>query len=224
MPVEFRPGKYFLPIGTVDIKGNGKIKVKYYDFGPGIAAPHLVKGLFDHLGTSKIPKFAELVGDKSKFDDLTGKCEKYALSLINLLELIVNDVKELKIKLNFHDEIMPGLNRSFIVTIWQDTICNAGGNSWINDSWYKTPKSMPGTNLFKLDCGGYTLGLSQSEKTLETFKSHHKKLRNKCAKHKLAEDISFQDREIGDLVRLIRERLLEFTDMQFLPGTCDLCR
>ena len=170
LPIEFRPGKYYLPIGALEIKENGEMKVKYHDLGAGIAAPHLVDGLFDHLSTSGSPEFAELVGDEGKFSDLTDKFEKYALALIDLLKLITDEVKELKTKVNFHDEIRDGLSRWFIITIWEDAISNANSNSWINDSWYKAPKSIPDTNLLKLDCGGYTLGMARVKKPLKRLK------------------------------------------------------
>jgi hypothetical protein len=224
LPIEFQSGKYYLPIGAVEIKENGKIKVTCHDLGAGIAASHLVKGLFDHLGTSGSLKFSELVGDEGKFSDLTDKFEKYALALIDLLKLITAEVKELKTKVNFLDEIRDGLNRWFIITIWEDAVSNAGGNSWVNDSWYKAPESIPGTNLLKLNCGGYTLGMAKSEKTLKTFENWHKKLRNKYAKYKSAKEIHIKDQEISDLAQQIRERLQEFSDVQYLPGTCDLCR
>jgi integrase len=48
MPVEFRPGKYYLPIGEVEIKEDGQLKVKYHDLIYGIAAPYLVKCLLSH--------------------------------------------------------------------------------------------------------------------------------------------------------------------------------
>jgi integrase len=224
LPIEFRPGKYYLPIGTVEIKENGKVKVKYPNPGAGIAARHLVDGLFDHLGTSGSPKFAELVGDQSKFSDLTEKFEKYATALINLLKLITAEVKELNTNVNFNDEIVPGLTRWFIITIWEDVISNAGGNSWISDSWYKAPKSIPGISLLKLDCGAYTLGMARDEKTLKMFENWHKKLRNKFAKHKSAKEIHAKDQGIIELAQQIRERLQRFSDVEYLPGTCDLCR
>ncbi|MCJ7743130.1 MAG: hypothetical protein MUO99_01025, partial [Dehalococcoidales bacterium] len=60
LPVDFQPGKYYLPVGAVEIGEDKQIKVNYYDIGAGVAEPHLVKGLFSHLGTSASSKFAEL--------------------------------------------------------------------------------------------------------------------------------------------------------------------
>ena len=224
LPVEFLPGTYYLPIGTVQIKETGEISIKYHDMGTGIAAPHLVKGLFDHLATSGISKFAELAGDRGKFNQLKEKFEQNALAMVNLLKLITDEVKESKIKANFHDEIVPGLTRWFFLTSWHDAISNAGSNPWINDSWYKTPENITETNLLKLDCGGYTLGIAKSRKTIKTFEHWHKQLRNKYAKHQSAKEVHINNREIDTLAQQIRERLEEFSDMQYLPGMCDLCR
>jgi hypothetical protein len=73
LPVDFKPGKYYLPIGAVEIGEDKQIKVNYYDIGAAIAEPHLVKGLFSHLSTSGSSKFMELVGDKGfeRRDNLT---------------------------------------------------------------------------------------------------------------------------------------------------------
>jgi hypothetical protein len=134
LPVEFRPGKYYLPIGAVEIKEDRQLKVKYYDIGAGIAAPHFVKGLFSHLSTSGSSKFTELVGDKGKISGLVFKAGQYSRALLKLLKLITDEVKGYRIKVDFHDEGKPELTKWFIISAWNDGIQKAGGYSWIDNS------------------------------------------------------------------------------------------
>jgi integrase len=43
LPVDFRPGKYYLTIGEVDITEDGHLKVQYHDMAAGLAEPHIVR-------------------------------------------------------------------------------------------------------------------------------------------------------------------------------------
>jgi integrase/recombinase XerC len=223
LPVDFQPGKYYLPVGAVEIGEDKQIKVNYYDIGAGIAEPHLVKGLFSHLGTSESSKFAELAGDKGKLNNLVGETGQYSQALLKFLKLIVDEVKGYRAKVFSHDEAKPGLAKSFIVTAWKDAILKATGYSWITDSWYKPHESIPGTNLWQLRCGPYIIGIAESKKTLKTYENWHKKLRVKYAKNKLAQDIAAKYQELNDTAQDIGQRLQEFSDMRRLPGHCELC-
>jgi hypothetical protein len=223
LSVDFQPGMYYLSIGAVEIGEHEQIKVNYYNVSTNFAEPYLIKGLFSHLSTSGLPKFKELVVDKGKLDNLIGEAGKYSLAILNFLKLITGEVKGYRTKINFHDEMKSGLTRWFILTIWKDAIDKAGGYSWIHNSWYKPHESIPGTSLFKLDCGGNTMGIAKSEKTLKKYKKWHKKLRVKYAEHQSAKDIYTKNQEISDLAQEIRERLQGFSDMEPLPGHCDLC-
>jgi hypothetical protein len=69
LPIDFRPGKYYLPIGAVEIKEDGQIKVKYLAVGANLAEQHLLNAVFSHLATSKLIKFTDLIGDKGKFNE-----------------------------------------------------------------------------------------------------------------------------------------------------------
>ena len=223
LPVDFQPGKYYLPIGAIEINKRRTIKVNYYDASAGFAEPHLVKGLFSHLSTSGASKFTELVGNKGKLNNLTFETKKYSQALMEFLKLIKDNVEEYKTKVNFHDEMRPGLTGWFILTIWKDAIDKAGGYIWIDDSWYKPIECIPDISLLKLNCGGNTIGIAKTRKTLKTYEKWHKKLRTKYAEHPLAKEICARIQEINNLVQDIRQRLHEFNDIDHLPGKCDLC-
>ncbi len=223
MPVEFRPGKYYLPIGAVEIKEDRSFKVEYQDIGAGIAAPHIVKGLYSHLSTSGSSKFTELVGDKGKLSGLTFKAGQYSQALLQLLKLITDEVKAYRMKVDFSDEGKPGLTKWFIISAWNDVIQKAGGHSWIGKSWYKPHENIPGTNYWQLRGGGAIIGIAKSKRTLKIYETWHKQLISKYAKDPLAKDIPIKDQELGSIVQEVKQLLEEFSDIQQVPGHCDLC-
>jgi hypothetical protein len=219
--VEFRPGKYSLSIGAVEIGEDKQIKVNYHDIGAGIAEPHLVKWLYGHLSTSGLSKFVELVGDNGKFSNLAGKAGQYSKALLEFLKLIADEVKDYKAKTNFRWEVKPGLTKWFILTAWNDVLQKAGGYPWIDDSWYKPHEIIPNTNLWQLRCGAYIIGIAKSRKTLKTYENWHKKLR--AAEHQSAKDIQAKSQELSNIAQDIRQLLQEFSDIEHLPGRCELC-
>jgi len=223
LPIEFLTGKYYLPIGTVKIGEDKQIKVTYPDIGAGIAEPHLVKGLLSHLGTSKSSKFSELVGDKGKIGDLAFKAGQYSQALLHFLKIITDEVKVYRTKVDFHDEGRPGLTKWFIISAWNDAIQKAGGHSMIENSWYKPCEIIPGTKLWQLRGGGAIIGIARSKRTLKNYETWHKNLILKYAQDPLSRDIATKDQELGIITQEVRQRLQEFSDMQQVPGHCELC-
>jgi hypothetical protein len=223
LPVEFKEGKYSLPIGEVEISQHRQIKVTYPAIGAGIAEPHLLKGLFSHLSTSGSPRFAELVGDKGKLNKLVAKIERYSQDLLAFLKLVVGEVEGYGVEVCFHDEAKPGLTKWFIITTWHYILWSAVGYGGIDDSLYKH-ESIQGTDLWQLRFGAYVIGVARSEETLETYKNWHKELRIRYSKHPLAKDVAGRYQRLGETVQDITQRLREFSDMQNLPGHCHLCR
>jgi hypothetical protein len=122
LPIDFQPGKYYLPIGAVEIDKDKRIEVNYYDVSADFAQPHHIKGLFSHLSSSGLPKFTELVGDRGKFKNLVVETGQYSEALLEFLRIIEEDIKGYGTKLNFDDEMLPGLTRWFIITVWKDAI------------------------------------------------------------------------------------------------------
>jgi hypothetical protein len=225
LPIDFQPGKYYLPIGTVDIDEQKQIQVNYYDVRTNFAEPHLIKGLFSHLSTSGLARFSELIGDignKGKLDNLIDQTGQYSQALLEFLKLIGDEVRGHRTKVNFHDEMRPGITGWFILTIWKDALDQAGGYPWIHESWYKLHGRIPGGSLLQLNCGGKTMGIASNEKTLKTYEQWHKKLRAKYAEHPLAKDIWTKGQELSGIVLDIRQQLQEFSDMEPLPGHCEL--
>ena len=188
-----------------------------------MAEPHLIKGLYSHLSTSGLPKYAGLVGEAGELSNLALKAGQYSQVLIELLKLISEEIAKSGEKVNFNNEGQPGLTRWFILTLWNDAIQKAGGYSWINSSWYKNPENITGTRLVKLDCGGNTIGIAKTQKNLKMYENWHKILRINYSKHPLAKDLYVRNQEINNLGQDIRNRFQEFSDIEYLPGACELC-
>jgi hypothetical protein len=224
LPVEFKRGKYSLPIGEIEISRDRGIKVTYSDIGAGIAEPYLLKGLFSHLRSSGSRRFVELVDEEGQLHSLALEIEQYSQALLVFFRLLVDDVKGYEAKVNFHDEAKPGLMRWFIITAWYCVLWSAFGHGEIDDSLYRPHESIHGTGLWQLRFGAYAIGVARSEKTLETYKNWHKELRIRYAKHPLAKDVVRKYQRLGETVQDITQRLKEFSDMQNLPGHCHLCR
>lgn len=223
LPVEFKAGEYSLSIGKVKIRHDRKIKLKYHDIGAGVAAPHLVRGLYSHLGTSGLPKFTELVSDNGKLNSLVREIERYSQALLAFLKLILDDVTEYRVKTNFHDEAETGVTRWFIITVWHCVLWSALGNSEIDDSLYGPPESVPGTSLWQVRWGGSVIGIARGKKTLRMYESMHKKLRDTHTENPLVRKIAARYKRLNQSAQDIRQRLEEFSDMQRLPGHCQLC-
>jgi integrase/recombinase XerD len=222
LPVEFQPGTYYLPIGTVVIDKAKQVRVKYHYINGGIAEPHFIKGLYNHIKTSGLHKYAELVGEKGKLSNMVFEIEQYSGSLIRFLKLIKDEVEK-KTKVNYTDADKPGLTKWFIITIWNDALCQANGSKWITDSWYKSSKSDSNPELKELKCGGYVIGNAESDKAVNNYANWHKSLRAKFADHSSAKTIYAKEIEINDTIGEIKEKLKEFSDLKLLPGHCELC-
>lgn len=223
LPVEFKKGKYSLPIGEIEMSQDRQIKVTYPEIGAGIAEPHLLKGVFSHLRTSGSPRFTELVGDKGQLHSLVVEIEQYSQALLVFLRLLVDDVRGYRVKVNFHDEENPGLTRWFIITTWHHVLWSAFGYGGIDDSLYRPHESIPGTNFWQVRFGAYRIGIARNKKMLRTYENWHKELRIKYAKNPLAKDIAGKYKRLNETVQDIRQRLQEFSDMERLPGHCQLC-
>lgn len=223
IPVEFQAGKYSLSLGAIKIDEAGQIIVKYPNIGLGIAETHLLRALFSHLSTSGLPKFTELMGDNGKLSSLSDKAGQYSQALLMFLKLIAEEVKGYRTKVNFHDELKPGLTKWFITIVWNDAIQKAGGHSWVDDSWYKPHESVTGTNLWQQRCGAYAMGIAKSKRMLKTYENWHKMLRAKYAEHDSAKDIHAKSQELSEIAQNISQLLREFSDIECLPGKCELC-
>ena len=221
LPLDFKPGKYPLPIGGVEIGKNKLVKVNYYDLGAGLEAPHLVEGLYSHLGTSG-PEFAKLAGDKGSIRQWAGEVEKYYEETLGLFRVITEKVQGYGVKVHYHDEAAHGLTRWFAITIWRDAIHKAGGYSWIDDSWYQPPESLPDVGLWQLRCGAYVIGIAESQEALVEFENWHKNLREIYAEDETAKEIAAKSRELESAAKEIRQRLQEFGDVERLPEHCKL--
>jgi integrase len=219
LPVEFKPRHYSLPIGAVEIGKEGLIKVNYKDPGAGLATPHLIGGLYSHLATSG-PGFAALAGDKGNIQQWVGEVEKYYETALGFLKGIAEKIQGYDAKVNYHDAAIPGLTRWFPITIWSDAIRKAGGNAWIEDSWYLPPESLTGAGLWQLRCGAYIIGIAESLEALGKFENWHKNLRGIYAGDETAKAIAAKSQELESAAKEIRQRLQEFGDAEEILGRC----
>jgi integrase/recombinase XerD len=223
LPIEFQPGRYNLPIGVVDLGKGKQTKVKYHDLGVVIGEEHLRKALYDHLRTSGWPRFTELVADNGKLANLGTEIEQYSRALLEFLKLIREAVEKSGVQINLGDENKTGLTKWFILTAWNDTLTKAGGATWITDSWYRYSEPEAGSNLWRLKCGAYEIGNAHNRKTLVTFEKSHKKIRLTFTENKLAKKIADKNKKLGENVQAIKQLLREFSDLEQLPGRCELC-
>lgn len=188
-----------------------------------MAESHFIKGLYNHLRTSEVTKYTELLGDKGKLNSLVSDFEHYSETLIRFLKLIKDEVEKNKTIVNYTEDFKPGLTKWFIITIWNDALCKANGSNWITDSWYKSSASASNPELWELKCGAYPIGTVEGRNTLNNYENWHKSLRAKYASHSLARAISAKGAEISETIKEVRERLQEFSDLKHLPGQCELC-
>ncbi len=221
LPVDFKPGRYLLPIFTLEIDKNRGIKVQYKDIGAELAFPHLLSALYSHLSTSG-SRFTDLVDEAGVLIDWKNGVEQYLEIGLELLKQICDKIRKLGVEMNSNDEMMPGLTRSFPLTIWRDAIQKVFGQSWVDDSWYHTPESIPDTEFWQLRCGAYVIGIANEKDTLTTFENWHKDLRAVYANGEKTKMLATQSTGVDKITRQIKQRLLEFSDMEILPGSCDM--
>jgi len=223
LSLEFRPGKYCLSIGTVDIDEDGEIKVRYGDVGADFAAPCVVQQLHSHLESSGSARLSELVGDEGMLANWVAAVGQYSEAIMAFLKTVTGVVKD-EAPVTLDDEAKPGLTKWFIITVWMDAIQQAGDRAWIHNSWYRPPSRIPNTSLWMQDCGVYRIAIARSERSLKTFRNWHKELRHHFAGDPLARRITVEGREIDKLSDEIEQRLSEFRVMASLPGHCRICR
>ena len=221
LPMEFLPGKYFLPIGEIDIGKNKQVSVKYH-LDTGITTPRLLERLYSHLSTSGFPKFSELVGEQGKLEGWAGEVGQYCKAGLNLLKVIINDVEAYRANIFFGDETKPGLTKWFPLMVWSDAIQKAGGYSWIRESWYHPPENIAGSNLWRLRCGAYPIGIAKTKTRLKTYENWHKTLRENYTVSPAVKDINKRHLKLDETATQIKQLFLDFSDMEHLPGSCDL--
>jgi hypothetical protein len=220
-PVEFQPGNYPFSLGLINVDKSHRIRVQLHQIGIGIAEPHLVKSLYSHLRTSG-PKYAQLMGEGGAFDVWASGASQYLENSLKFLKTVVGGVKELNTKINFRDDVKPGLSRWFILTAWKDAMQNTNGHPWIEDSWYQPPENVSGANLWQLRCGAYIIALADGKDALAKYETLHKQLRAGFAERSMVKNIAADYNKLDEIARDVKQRLLEFNDEECLLGYCDL--
>jgi integrase/recombinase XerD len=223
LPLEFRPGRYPIPGGTIEIGPGKGIRVEYTDPASEGSALHLTAALESHLTTSAVPRLADLAGDGGMISRWKEAVEKRDTSFLKLVREITEELKGVKAKTDFTGEAKPGLTRWFIMTVCLDALQAADGHPWIGDDWYTSDEKISGTGLRQLRCGAYVIGIAGTIDEIKLYQEQHKALRSRFAGSQLVADVAQADRKLAQEADDIRQRLQEFSDMRQLPGRCGLC-
>jgi integrase/recombinase XerD len=222
LPLEFKPGTYYFPIGQVDVDETGELTVYHSEVGTGVGKPHLMKAFFDHLSTSGDPRFAELTGDSGKLKIFQAKRGQYSKLLIILYKSMLDCFAGKGTPVHEAQEYQTGLTKNFFVSAWIEIIQRATGDKFIYDGWYK-PGVIAEAGLLKLQCGGFDLGYAENDETLLVYERQHKDLVKQYLKSTYFEEISRRFRELEILVAEIKQELAVFGDKVKPPGICELC-
>jgi len=222
MPLEFKPGTLYLSIGQVDAAEDGEIRVTLPEIGFGIAEPHLVQALLNHLSTSRDSRFVELTGDSGKLRIFQTNVNQYSEVLIRMYKLMIDSFSGTETPVHEAQELEPGLTRDFFVSAWIEIIQRATGSGFIREGWYK-PEPIPGTGLLKLKCGGFDLAYAENIETLGIYEHQHKDLVEHYLEGTFVKEINVRWRELEIFVAEIKQVLIEFGDKVKLLGMCELC-
>ena len=221
VPLHFGPGSYDLSFGGLAIGRDGKMKVHYAEPRPALAPPYLRDSLYTHLSTSP-HRYSELVGEAGSIQKWGCAVERYLAEAMELLKTVVARSQGQGVRLNEDHLPLPGLTRSFALTIWYDALCVAAGQPWIDDSWYHTPIGLQDGNLWQLHCGAYVIGVASVQAVLSKYEADHKALRKEFAKDAATLRIAGKVKDLEMESQNIGQRLLEFSDTGTLPGCCAL--
>jgi hypothetical protein len=213
LPVDFKPGRYSLPIGLVEIGKDKRIRVDYNELISAVAETHLSSEL----------KFAGLAGDKGEIEKWARGVGRYFEAALDFLSLIAGRVREYQAEVNYSPDAALGLTRWFPITIWRDAIITADGHTWIDDSWYHPPESIANAGLWQVVGGNHGIGIARSQEMLDIYKNWHKSLREEYAKDEPARRIAARSKDLEAIAKEIGQRLREFGDLECLPGHCELC-
>ena len=148
--------------------------------------------------------------------------EEYSEAALSLLRLIADRVRGYGVGVHYDYEVAPGLSRWFPITIWFDAIQKAGGQPWIDDSWYRPPERNSDDGLWRLFCGSQVIGVAADRETLITYEHWHKNLRDTYEKDEPAKQIAAKSQELESTAKEIRQRLQEFGDKDSPGGRCEL--
>ena len=162
------------------------------------------------------------MGEGGAFDVWASGASQYLENSLKFLKTVVGGVKELNTKINFRDDVKPGLSRWFILTAWKDAMQNTNGHPWIEDSWYQPPENVSGANLWQLRCGAYIIALADGKDALAKYETLHKQLRAGFAGRSTVKNIAADYNKLDEIARDVKQRLLEFNDEECLLGYCDL--
>ncbi|MFC1947743.1 hypothetical protein ACFLXY_07485 [Chloroflexota bacterium] len=223
LPLEFKPGTYYLPIGQLDVAEDGEIKVNLPEISAGIAEPHLVQALLNHLSTSGESRFSGLAVEIGKLETLRMKSSHYSELMVSLYKALLDSFTGTGAPIHDSDDIKPGLTKYFFITAWVDVVLKTEGHIFIYDGWYKPPEVIPGTGLWKIKCGAFDIAIAEDTQTLATYETQHQNLRKRYLNSTLVKEISHLGLELEVLSSEIRQALLEFDDKSELPGLCQLC-
>jgi hypothetical protein len=109
-----------------------------------------------------------------------------------------------------------GFTLWFPITILADAVEQTQGSAHFRDFLYQTESS-------GLRFGAWLIYQGAQDEDLKLYEDVHRELRSRCAAWKQTKRIAKQRQELYRTIAEIKERLGQFTDMERLPGHCELC-
>jgi excisionase family DNA binding protein len=206
-PRQLLLGKEGLPISiatdrTIHVQGNleGEAKPTY-----------LWHGLRSHFQTSSFSDLLDMIRlwRKEVGDNLL-ECHK-------LLEFLRRKLqKTFNTSIPMADIDRHGFTLWFPTTVLADAVEQAQWSTHFGDFPYRLEAS-------GLRFGAWLIYHGYEDEDLKLYEDAHSELRSRCATWKQTKRIGEQRRELYRTVTEIKERLGQFTDMERLPGHCELC-
>ena len=98
---------------------------------------------------------------------------------------------------------------------------SARGHRWIDDTWYKSPEKVDG--LWVLRCGAFDIAYDKDSHSLNDLRELHKGLRSDLRMTKAAQALEPKRQELEAEAALLRGILQEFSELDHVPGRCELC-
>jgi excisionase family DNA binding protein len=172
---------------------------------------YLWQGLRSHLQTGGFSNLLDMIRlwRKEVGDNLL-ECHK-------LLEFLRRKLqKTFNTPIPTDDVEQDGFTVWFPVTILADAVEQAQWSTNFRDFLYRHEGS-------GLRFGAWLIYHGGEDEDLKLYEDAHSELRSRCAHWKQTKRIAEQRQELYRTVTEIKERLGQFTDMERLPGRCELC-
>lgn len=177
---------------------------------------HLYRGLRSHLKTGG---FSEVLYQIREWKDSAGE---YLIKCNDLLKIVRGEIPNDVAIVPPDGEAKPGLIvDDFCGTICAHVVGQVTGNP--TTLGYKTKRHSLNPDLWVLRYGAYGVYIGQTKEELERYQDMHKDLITKYASNPLTRDMPTIWEKLSEIRGQINRQLQIFSDMEHLPGRCELC-